>query len=153
MLFFHTAIYAQPDEHQGHAFREIVEENLIAEAVVEVNAVVAIVNIAELTHHIEVAFKDSAHVFFKFYDLMTHRSHGHQFVFHGQINVTCTHDATLPRNKNTVYVFTTCFSGGFQGTYHVVVMVKRQSTTCAHVAQNQSSAQYLLSFIGGTFVF
>ena len=83
---------------------------------------------------------------------MTHRSHGHQFVFHGQINVTCTHDATLPRNKNTVYAFTTCFSGGFHGTYHIVVMHKRQSATRTHVAQNQSSAQYLPSFIDSAFV-
>ena len=83
---------------------------------------------------------------------MAHRSHRHQPIFHGQIHVACTHDATFPRHENTVYLLAACIGGGFHGTYHVVVMHKRQSATRTHVAQNQSPTQYLPSFIDSAFV-
>ena len=83
---------------------------------------------------------------------MAHRSHRHQPIFHGQIHVACTHDATFPRHENAVYLLAACIGGGFHGTYHVVVMHKRQSAARTHVAQNQPSAQYLPSLIDSAFV-
>ena len=53
---------------------KVVKENAIAKAIIKIYTVVSVVHIAELTHHVEVAFEHAAYILFELNELMTHRT-------------------------------------------------------------------------------
>ena len=61
LLLLHSTVDAQSAEGHGHALREIIEEDAVAEAVVEENSYVAVVHLGPLVHDVIVALDDAAH--------------------------------------------------------------------------------------------
>ena len=91
LLFFHATVYTQARKHHSHTLRKVVEEHPIAKAIVKINTIISVVNVAKFAHHIKVTFEHSAHIFFKFDDLMTHCSNGSELMFHSKVDITCAH--------------------------------------------------------------
>ena len=54
LLLLVAAVHAESLVHHGHALGEVGEEHLVAEAVVQVDTVIAVVDVAELPHDVEV---------------------------------------------------------------------------------------------------
>ena len=65
-----AAVDTQALVHHCHAFAEVAEEDLVAEAVVEEDSVVAVIDVAELLHHVEVALEHAADVLLEAYELV-----------------------------------------------------------------------------------
>ena len=70
LLLLVSAVNTQTLVHHSHTLAQITEEHLVAEAVVKIDTVVAVIYVAEFFHHVEVALEHSADVFFEGYELV-----------------------------------------------------------------------------------
>ena len=146
-----ATVYAQSYEHHRHALGQVVEEHFVAEAVVQIDAIVAIVYVTELFHHVEVAFKDTTDVLLKLDELMTHGANGREVVLHGQVYVAGSRESARPAVVSVLVIVATLIVHLFHHAQHHVVMIEREAPARAHVSQHKTILENLNRFLSGAF--
>ena len=144
LLFLFAAIHTQALIHHCHTLREVAEEHIIAKAIVEVDTVVAVVNIAKLAHHIEIAFKHASHIFLKRHQLMAHGADWNQVVFHCQIHIAGASKSAFPLLELAILVGVAAFLVLFlKSAHHHIMMLFGETATLTKITDGQTATQCL----------
>ena len=134
LFLFVTAVHAESLVHHGHALGEVREEDLVAEAIVQINTVVTVVNIAELPHYVEVAFEDTADVLLEGDELMRHGAEALGAILHSQPDIAGAGEYAWPLLR---------FVDLLHGADHHLLVLEAEAAAGTHVAEGQSVGEYL----------
>ena len=134
LFLFVTAVHAESLVHHGHALGEVREEDLVAEAIVQINTVVTVVNIAELPHYVEVAFEDTADVLLEGDELVGHGAEALGAVFHCKPNIARTGEDTRPLLRLIDFL---------HGPDDHLLVGETQSPAGTHVSESQAVGENL----------
>ncbi len=88
LLLFLATVHAQTAIHHRHALGEVIKEEVVAKAVVEIDTIVAIIDVREFLHHHIVALEYSTDNLLKGYDLMRERTQRFEIQLHGKPHIT-----------------------------------------------------------------
>ena len=141
LLLLVAAVHAEAFVHHGHTLGKVGEEHLVAEAVIEEDTVVTVIDVAELPHDVEVALEYAADVLFEGDELVRHGAEALCAVFHGKPDIAGTGEDAGP--------FLGLIDFLHRPDNHLL-MVETQAAARAHVAEGQAVGEYLHGLVPGT---
>ena len=144
LFLLFAAVHAQALVHHGHTLGEVGEEDLVAEAVVEEDTVVAVVDVAELPHYVEVAFKHAADVLFERDELVRHCAEALGAVFHRKPDIARAGEDAGPLLR---------LIHGLHGPDDHLLMLETKAAAGAHVAESQTVGEDLHGLVPRTALF
>ena len=140
LLLFFAAVDAEALVHHGHVFGEVGEEYLVAEAVVEIDTVVTVIDVAELPHDVEVALEDAADVLLKGDELVRHGAEALGAVLHGQPDIACAGEDAGPLLRLIDFL---------HGADHHLLVVEAEAAAGTHIAKGQAVGEDLNGLVPG----
>ena len=143
LLLLYSTVDAESTEGHGHALGEVAEEDVVAEAVVEEDSYVAIVDLGPLVHDVVVALKHAANDLLERDALVRHGAEAGDAFLHGEVDVGGTGEAaTLAAGL--------LFDFGIgldEGVDDALLMGKREAATGAHIAEGESALPHAAAFL------
>ena len=143
LLLLYSTIDAEAAEGHGHALGEVAEEDVVAEAVVEEDSYVAVVDLGPLVHDVVVALEDAADDLFEADTLVRHGAEAGDAFLHGEVDVGGAGEAAALAAGLLLD-----FGVGLdEGIEDALLVGKREAAAGAHIAEGESALPHATAFL------